>query len=57
MTRLPYDNDQSHKVKYVDYKIEDPIAIKDIVTVPQETRNLWNLNLIQRTTLNQTLSE
>lgn len=37
MTRLPYDNDQSHKVKYVDYKIEDPIAIKDIVTVPQET--------------------
>ena len=38
MTRLPYDNDQSHKVKYVDYSLEDPISIKDIVTVPQETK-------------------
>lgn len=38
MTRLPYDNDQSHKVKYVDYRLEDPISIKDIVTVPQETK-------------------
>ena len=37
MTRLPYDNDQSHTVKYVDYKVESPIAMKDIVTVPQET--------------------
>lgn len=38
MTRLPYDNDQSHTVKYVDYKIEQPIAMKDIATVPQESR-------------------
>ena len=38
MTRLPYDNVQSHKVKYVDYKLEDAIALKDIVTVPQETK-------------------
>ena len=37
MTRLPYDNDQSHTVKYVDYKVEDPISTMDIVTVPQET--------------------
>lgn len=34
MTRLPYDNDQSHTVKYVDYRIEDPISMADIVTVP-----------------------
>ena len=38
MTRLPYDNDQSHKVKYVDYKVEDAISISDMVTVPQETK-------------------
>ena len=38
MTRLPYDNDQSHRVKYVDYRIEDPIAMKDISTVPAETK-------------------
>ena len=38
MTRLPYDNEQSHTVKYVEYRIEDPISIKDIVTVPQETK-------------------
>lgn len=38
MTRLPYDNDQSHTVKYVDYKVEEPISISDIVTVPQETK-------------------
>ena len=38
MTRLPYDNDQSHKVKYVDYKLDEPIGISDIVTVPQETK-------------------
>ena len=37
MTRLPYDNDQSHLVKYIDYKLEDPISTRDIVTVPQET--------------------
>lgn len=34
MTRLPYDNDQSHTVKYVDYKVENPISTRDIVTVP-----------------------
>ena len=34
MTRLPYDNDQSHTVKYVDYRVESPIAMKNIVTVP-----------------------
>ena len=38
MTRLPYDNDQSHKVKYVDYKVEEPIAMKDFATVPMETK-------------------
>lgn len=38
MTRLPYDNAQSHTVKYVDYKVEEPIALKDITTVPQETQ-------------------
>jgi hypothetical protein len=37
MTRLPYDNEQSHKVKYVDYSIEEPIALKDIMTAPAET--------------------
>ena len=37
MTRLPYDNDQSHTVKYVDYKLEEAISMRDIVTVPQET--------------------
>jgi hypothetical protein len=37
MTRLPYDNEQSHTVKYVDYKLESPIAMKDIITVPQES--------------------
>lgn len=38
MTRLPYDNMQSHEVKYVDYKVGDPIAIKDIATGPMESR-------------------
>ena len=38
MTRLPYDNDQSHTVKYVDYKLEDAISMRDIVTVPMETK-------------------
>jgi len=38
MTRLPYDNDQSHNVKYVDYKLEDAIALSDIYTVPMETK-------------------
>ena len=37
MVRLPYDNAQSHTVKYIDYRIEDPISIKDIATVPAET--------------------
>ena len=34
MTRLPYDNDQSHTVKYVDYRLEQPVAMKDLITVP-----------------------
>lgn len=38
MTRLPYDNDQSHTVKYVDFKVEDPISMMDIATVPMETK-------------------
>lgn len=38
MVRLPYDNFQSHEVKYVDYKVEEPISIADIVTGPQETK-------------------
>ena len=38
MTRLPYDNDQSHTVKYVDYRLEQPVAMKDLITVPQETK-------------------
>ena len=38
MTRLPYDNDQSHTVKYVDYVVEDPIAMRDIATVPMESK-------------------
>lgn len=38
MTRLPYDNDQSHTVKYVDYRLEDAISIADIATVPAETK-------------------
>ena len=37
MTRLPYDNEQSHMVKYVDFKLEDPISMRDIATVPSET--------------------
>ena len=37
MTRLPYDNDQSHTVKYVDFKVENAISTRDIITVPQET--------------------
>ena len=37
MTRLPYDNFAQHNVKYVDYHIEDPIAIKDISTGPKES--------------------
>ena len=38
MTRLPYDNDQSHIVKYVDFKVGDAISMGDIVTVPMETK-------------------
>ena len=38
MTRLPYDNDQSHTVKYVDYKVEEPIKMADLLTVPMETK-------------------
>jgi hypothetical protein len=38
MTRLPYDNDQSHTVKYVDYRVEEPISMHDIATVPMETK-------------------
>lgn len=38
MTRLPYDNEQSHTVKYVDFKLEDPISMRDIATVPMETK-------------------
>jgi hypothetical protein len=37
MTRLPYDNPQSHTVKYIDYTIEEPISMYDIATVPMET--------------------
>ena len=33
MTRLPYDNPQSHTVKYVDYKVEDAISMRDIATL------------------------
>ena len=38
MTRLPYDNDQSNTVKYVEYGIEDPIAMSDIATIPAESK-------------------
>lgn len=38
MTRLPYDNPQSHTVKYVDYKVENAISMRDIATVPSETK-------------------
>lgn len=38
MTRLPYDNDQSHTVKYVDYKLESPIAMANIATIPAESK-------------------
>ena len=38
MTRLPYDNEQSHTVKYVDFKLGQPISMKDISTVPMETK-------------------
>ena len=38
MTRLPYDNDQSHTVKYVDFKVGSPISMRDIATVPMETK-------------------
>lgn len=38
MTRLPYDNEQAHMVKYVTYKLEEPIAMKDIATTPAETK-------------------
>lgn len=38
MTRLPYDNDQSHTVKYVDFKLGSPISMRDIATVPMETK-------------------
>ena len=38
MTRLPYDNFQCHNVKFVDYKIQEPLSIKDITTGPQESK-------------------
>ena len=38
MTRLPYDNDQSHTVKYVDFKVGEAISMRDIATVPMETK-------------------
>ena len=38
MTRLPYDNDQAHNVKYIDYRLEDSISMRDIATVPMETK-------------------
>lgn len=38
MTRLPYDNAQSHTVKYVDYKVETPISMRDIATIPAESK-------------------
>jgi hypothetical protein len=38
MTRLPYDNAQSHTVKYVDYTLENAISLRDLITVPMETR-------------------
>ena len=38
MTRLPYDNDQQHKVKYVDYVVRDPISTYDMATVAQESK-------------------
>lgn len=38
MTRLPYDNFQCHSVRYVDYRLDDPIAWRDIATGPAETQ-------------------
>lgn len=38
MVRLPYDNFQSHEVKYVDYKVEEPIQMGDISTGPAEMK-------------------
>ena len=38
MTRLPYDNDQSHTVKYIDFKVGEEISMRDIATVPMETK-------------------
>lgn len=38
MTRLPYDNDQCHNVKYVDFKLEDPIGMIDIASGPAEDK-------------------
>ena len=38
MTRLPYDNAQSHTVKCIDYKVETPIALSDLATIPMETK-------------------
>jgi hypothetical protein len=38
MTRLPYDNDQSHTVKYIDFKVGEEISMGDIATVPMETK-------------------
>lgn len=37
MTRLPYDNEQSHMFKYIDYKLEEPISMADIATVARES--------------------
>lgn len=38
MTRLPYDNDQCHNVKYVDFKLEEPIGMIDIASGPAEEK-------------------
>ena len=38
MTRLPYDNYQCHNVKYVDFKLEDPIGMIDIASGPAEEK-------------------
>lgn len=44
MTRLPYDNEQSHTVKYVDYSVGKPLTMGDIATAPAETKMRKTLN-------------
>lgn len=36
MTRLPYDNSQCNKFKYVEYQVKDPISMHDLATGPME---------------------